>query len=44
MPEADGHARARAPLADRLRLRKIEARLNALPQFITEIDGLDTCR
>jgi hypothetical protein len=22
--------------------RKVEARLNALPQFITEIDGLDT--
>ena len=24
-----------------LRLAKVEARLNALPQFITEIDGLD---
>jgi len=31
----------RALLADRLRLRKAEARLNALPQFVTEIDGLD---
>ena len=26
---------------DRVRLREVEARLNAFPQFITEIDGLD---
>ena len=27
--------------ADRLRLAQVEAKLNALPQFMTEIDGLD---
>ena len=32
---------ARALLGGGLRLRRIEARLNALPQFTTEIDGLD---
>ena len=31
----------RAPLDDGLRLARVEARLNGLPQFITEIDGLD---
>jgi Epoxide hydrolase N terminus len=30
-----------ALLGNGLRLAKIEAKLNALPQFITEIDGLD---
>jgi len=33
--------RPRALLGDGIRLRKVEARLNALPQFVTEIDGLD---
>ena len=28
-------------LGDRLRLAQVEAKLNALPYFITEIDGLD---
>jgi hypothetical protein len=28
-------------LGDEYDWRKIEAKLNALPQFITEIDGLD---
>ena len=32
---------ARALLGDRVRLARCEARLNALPQFMTEIDGLD---
>ena len=34
-------AKARALLGDRYDWRKVEAQLNALPQFITEIDGLD---
>ena len=34
-------AGARALLGDRLRLARVEARLNALPQFTTEIDGVD---
>ena len=32
---------ARALLGDRLRLAQVEAKLNALPQFKTEIDGVD---
>ena len=32
---------ARPLLDDRLRLARVEARLNALPQFTTEIDGVD---
>lgn len=32
---------ARALLGHRVRLSEFEARLNTLPQFITEIDGLD---
>ena len=34
-------AGTRALLGDRYDWRKVEAKLNALPQFITEIDGLD---
>jgi len=37
-PGVPGYARARARDYD---WRKVEARLNALPQFITNIDGLD---
>jgi len=32
---------ARRLLGDWIRLAESEARLNALPQFVTEIDGLD---
>ena len=32
---------ARALLEDRVRLARVEAKLNALPQFTTEIDGVD---
>jgi hypothetical protein len=32
----------RALLGDRLRWRKVEAKLNALPMFVTKIDSLDT--
>ena len=38
---AGNDAGARPLLDDRLRLARIEARLNALPQFTTEIDGVD---
>ena len=34
-------AGTRALLGHRLRLQEFEAKLNALPQFLTEIDGLD---
>ncbi len=38
---ARDHAEARAYWATEYDWRKVEARLNAVPNFITEIDGLD---
>ena len=40
-PLSPGLARSMSVNAWLLQLTKCEAKLNALPQFITEIDGLD---